>query len=287
MGTPAPPNRARAMKITRMMVASTLRYSARPPQTPASLRSVWLRYSLRARSMSLPFAPARPCRARAVAGLHGSVAMAVTARIGEVTSLPLQRLWDAGDLLGEAEPDELGASGDVELGEDLPEVVVDRPRAQEELGRHLAVGRPFSDEADDLELLRGELGQRARIALASGLAGDAQLHARPLRPGGGAELLEGGERRAQVLAGVSSAAGAAQGLAVQELRAGPVERPAAVAVQPQGFREMAVGGRAGRQQTAAARHERERPRRGGVGGPLLEAGQCGLGAVGLVGPDGG
>src|SRR4029450_6202826 len=106
-----------------------------------------------------------------------------------------------------------------------------RPRAQEELGCDLAVGRPLADEADDLELLGGELVEGAGVALARRLAADAQLGPRPLRPGGGAQLFEGGEGGAQVLAGVDPAAGTAEGLAVEQLGAGPVEWTAARAVE--------------------------------------------------------
>jgi hypothetical protein len=44
---PAPPAKANAMNRTRISVGSTLKYSARPPATPATMRLVWLRYSFR------------------------------------------------------------------------------------------------------------------------------------------------------------------------------------------------------------------------------------------------
>jgi hypothetical protein len=58
----------------------------------------------------------------------------------------------------------LDARGDPELAEDVAEVEVDRPRAEEQLRRDLAVGPPFGDEAGDLDLLRGELVERVRVA---------------------------------------------------------------------------------------------------------------------------
>jgi len=69
----------------------------------------------------------------------------------------------------------------------------------------------------------------------------------PAPPRRRAKLLEGGEGDAQVLAGVDPPAGTAEGLAIEQLGPGPVERPAAQAVQPQRLGEVAVGGRAGRQ----------------------------------------
>src|SRR6266508_4078240 len=66
---PAPPSRARTTKATRTMVVSVRpKYSARPPQTPASLRSVRLQYSLRVASMLLPLLPG----AVPAAGLSGA-----------------------------------------------------------------------------------------------------------------------------------------------------------------------------------------------------------------------
>jgi hypothetical protein len=59
---------------------------------------------------------------------------------------------------------ELDARGDSGLAEDVAEVEVDRPRAEEQLRRDLAVGQPLGDETGDLDFLRGELVERARVA---------------------------------------------------------------------------------------------------------------------------
>ena len=56
---------------------------------------------------------------------------------------------------------ELGSRGDSELREDIAEMEVDRPRAEEELRCDLAVGQALRNEARDLELLRGQ----ARLAV--------------------------------------------------------------------------------------------------------------------------
>ena len=87
-------------------------------------------------------------------------------------------------LLGtEVEPDQLRARGDAELREHLAQVVLDRLRADEQLRGDALVGGALADQPRDLQLLRGELGQRADVALAGGLAGRPQLAPRALGPG--------------------------------------------------------------------------------------------------------
>jgi hypothetical protein len=54
--SPEPPSTASRTNSTRIRVASTLKYCATPPHTPASMRLLRLRYSLRVRSMAPPFA---------------------------------------------------------------------------------------------------------------------------------------------------------------------------------------------------------------------------------------
>lgn len=60
---------------------------------------------------------------------------------------------------------ELRAGADAELPVDVPEVEVDRLRAQEELGGGLLVRRAAGDDERDLELLRRQpLGARRVVA---------------------------------------------------------------------------------------------------------------------------
>src|SRR5215470_6261987 len=82
----------------------------------------------------------------------------------------------------EPEAHQLRARRDPELREHLAQVVLDRARAEEELSGHLLVRVALADEARDLQLLRRQLVDRARVALARGLPRRPQLTARALRP---------------------------------------------------------------------------------------------------------
>src|SRR5262245_15303040 len=86
-------------------------------------------------------------------------------------------------LRAQAQPRQVGARRDGELGEDLAQVVVDRARAEVELPADLAVGQTVGDEARYLELLRRELAEARGVALARGLAARSQLPARAILPG--------------------------------------------------------------------------------------------------------
>ena len=70
---------------------------------------------------------------------------------------------------------------DVELGEDLAQVVLDRARADEQLRADLRVGEPVASEPGDLSLLGGELIAGLICAFARGLAGGGQLAAGTFR----------------------------------------------------------------------------------------------------------
>ena len=56
----------------------------------------------------------------------------------------------------EIHADQVGSGRDLELGEHLPEVVVDRARTQEELLRDTGICHPVRDETRDLQLPRRE-----------------------------------------------------------------------------------------------------------------------------------
>src|SRR4051812_2676473 len=132
-----------------------------------------------------------------------SLAPAPAGRIGEVASL--------------GELDQLCPRGDVELPEDVAQVVVDRPRAEEELCGDLSIRGALAHEAGDLELLRRELVDRAGIAFPCRLPARAELAASPLFPRSGPQALERLERRAQVGAPSQGARGARERLAVEKL----------------------------------------------------------------------
>src|SRR5262249_13588171 len=110
---------------------------------------------------------------------------------------PLRRF---GQVPGRDDADELGAGADAELGEDAAQGVVDRARADDQLGSRLAVGGPLAHRARDLQLLPRQPIDGARIAPARGLTGGAELAARPLGPERRAQPLELFQRRPERLA---------------------------------------------------------------------------------------
>src|SRR6266550_5722692 len=72
---------------------------------------------------------------------------------------------------------ELAARADVELGEDLAQVVLDRARTDEQPGADLGVGESVAGEPRDLPLLSRELVVRFHRAFADSLARGPQLAA--------------------------------------------------------------------------------------------------------------
>ena len=114
---------------------------------------------------------------------------------------------------------ELSAPFDVELAECLAKVVVDRVRADKELGGDLSVGATFRREARDLHLLRSELGSRIwgpppgtltrRLQLAMCALGE-RLHA---------EIVEHLESDPQLPASVRMTTLTSEPLAVKKTRA--------------------------------------------------------------------
>src|SRR5262249_46405862 len=133
----------------------------------------------------------------------------------------------------ELEPGELHPRGDPELREHVPEVEVDRPRAQEELRGDRLVRRAPGDQLRDLELLRGQPVQRARVVALRSEPAAAQLDPRTLCPRGGAELVERPDRTAELAASLSSLPRPPERLAGQEPRAGGREHAARLHVQPE------------------------------------------------------
>ena len=91
---------------------------------------------------------------------------------------------------------EIGSRDDLELGEHLSQVVVDRAGAEEELGSDLGVREPGCGEAGDVEFLRRELVSRRGVAFAGALTAGAQLAARAVCPWRRRVLLERCQRSA-------------------------------------------------------------------------------------------
>src|SRR5919201_4075468 len=113
---------------------------------------------------------------------------------------------------------QLVAGGDVELGEHLVQVVLDRSRADEELGADVGIGKAVAGEPGDLCLLRGECIARVLRALACGFAGGLELATGALGEAlcaHAAEQLMGGS---ELLARVDAPVLATQPFAVYEPR---------------------------------------------------------------------
>src|SRR5437660_12405312 len=72
-------------------------------------------------------------------------------------------------------PVQLVARADIQLGEDLAEVVLDRSPADEQPRTDLGVGDTVASQPRDLRLLSGELVARLDVAFACALAGRQQF----------------------------------------------------------------------------------------------------------------
>src|SRR5215218_1200 len=94
------------------------------------------------------------------------------------------------------------AVADVELAEHLVQVVLDRPRADEELRADLRVGASIAGQSRHLDLLRRERVARLRGHTTDGLAGGEQLAAGAFGERAGPHLAEALVGRAQDLAPV-------------------------------------------------------------------------------------
>jgi len=112
--------------------------------------------------------------------------------------------------LGQAERQrQLLPGSDLKFLVDAVQVVLDGLRAQVQLGRGLT-GRPaFGDGERDLQLLGRERQAVAVVPRAGGFSARALFGQGPLRPGRGAQALEGPERRAQLAARLDAAPGSA------------------------------------------------------------------------------
>jgi hypothetical protein len=151
-------------------------------------------------------------------------------------------------------------------------VVLDRLGAHEQLRGGIAVGCAGGHQLRDSQLLRGQVVERAHVALAGLLAGGVELGAGPLGPERVAEPLEGVERRAQLGARLDLAARTPQALAVGELRAGALECRRVAGVLANGLLEELLGLLRIIGQHRPAAHEQALDERGIADGrPCLEA----------------
>src|SRR5580700_4173977 len=156
-----------------------------------------------------------PPRGRTAAAVHELPVVAGAGRPGTGGLV-----WPGGVRVAGQDAVKLAAGADVELGEDLGEVVLDRAGTDEQPGTDLRIGQAVPGQPGDLRLLGSQLAGSLHGALAGGLAGGRQLAAGPLSERRDAHRIQHAVRGAQLLARVNTAALAAQPLAVEQVSAG-------------------------------------------------------------------
>src|SRR5437016_7370260 len=96
-------------------------------------------------------------------------------------------------------PRELVARSDAELPIDVPQVILDRLRAEEEPRGGLARRAAAGEQQRDLELLGRQVSERAGVAAPRRLSGRGELGARELRPRRRSKPVEELERAPELL----------------------------------------------------------------------------------------
>jgi hypothetical protein len=114
----------------------------------------------------------------------------------------------------------------------MPEVELDRARAEEELRGSFLVRSASRDDARDLQLLRGQLVDSARVTFARRLAASTKLGAGTLGPGRCPQLFEELERDPEMLTRLPRVTTTPERLAVDQLGPGSLERSLAMGVKP-------------------------------------------------------
>ena len=130
-------------------------------------------------------------------------------------------------------PGQLGAGGHPKLPEHFPQVVLDRARADEQLGGDVPVRLSPAHQRGDLGLLRRELLRKPGFPPADAFAGGPQLGASPLGEGLEAHRVEHLVRGAQPLPCLPPSPLAAQPLAVQKVSTGDLRSGPGPAEQPE------------------------------------------------------
>src|SRR3954452_14060715 len=141
--------------------------------------------------------------------------------------------------LSEREPAELVARGDLQLGEDLAQVVLHGPGADEQLGADLGVGEAVSCQTGDLAFLRSERLARIHGALACDRPGGQELTVSALGERLGSGTAEHLVRGPEILPGVDASVLSTQPLAIHQVCAGDVNGDAS-AREP--FDRLAITG---------------------------------------------
>src|SRR5918995_3448742 len=122
---------------------------------------------------------------------------------------------------------ELVARGDVELQEDLAQVVLHRPGADEQLRADLGVGETISGQPSDVSLLGCEHAARVVAALPRGLTRGQELVTGALGKPLGADAAEHFVGGSELLTRVDAAVLATQPFAVLEPGAGEMDHATA------------------------------------------------------------
>src|SRR5580704_13221548 len=181
-------------------------------------------------------------------------------------------VWPGGVRVGGQDLVKLAAGADGELGEDLGQVVLDRARADEQPGADLRVGQAVAGQPRDLGLLGRQLAGGLDGSLADGGAGGRQLAAGPAGERVDAHRIQHAVGYAQLLAGVSAAALAAQPLAVEQVSAGELRADAGTAQPFDRLPVQSVGGLALAEQGTDEGFDPQRPlgryHAGALGQPL-------------------
>ena len=132
------------------------------PDPEACLYREALRLVERSRPRSwMPWRQRHGWRSRARLLAAADLPPAVIARILHRSERAVSLVVDVAKVEQLGRPgDELGARADAELHVDVPQVELDGPGAEEELGGDLPVGHPFPHQATHGELLRSESRSR-------------------------------------------------------------------------------------------------------------------------------
>jgi len=163
---------------------------------------------------------------------------------------------------------ELAAGADAERGEHFPQVVGHGGRADEQLRGDLGVGGTPAGQPGDVSFPCGQDISRLRGAFGSALARGAQLDPGPLgeRPGAGGD--EDLVRGAELIAGLTATALAAQPLAIEQVGAGQLDAQARASEAVDRLAVKILRGLTAGQQCARARL-----------GPQRPVGTCGAGGL--------
>src|SRR5262249_46581891 len=154
---------------------------------------------------------------------------------------------------------ELGPRSDAELPEYLDQVVVHRAGTDEQLLGDLAVGRAVGGKLRHAGFLGSEVELGLRGSRSGSLAGSAQFTARLFGEADGARGVEHVLGDAKLASRVAPSFGAAQPLAVEQVRAGQVDGRAAAPELADRFNVGCLGVAALIEQRLAARADPERP----------------------------